>query len=183
MDVVLLRWPAERVRRDELAAADRPRLLLVEAGSPPPEVRGLLEDWIRTPAAEADVRARVETLARRAAGPPPGRPSLDADGVVRLGGRWVALPPVEARLTEALLGRFGAVVGRDALAEAGWPSGPPGRNALDVHILRLRRRIVPLGLAITTVRGRGYLLEVDGPVVDPGPQRASDPVQEAVRMT
>jgi DNA-binding response OmpR family regulator len=66
---------------------------------------------------------------------------------------------VEGRLTAALLDRFGAVVSRDSLARAGWPDGAPGRNALDVHMLRLRRRVAPLALAIRTVRSRGYLLE------------------------
>ena len=69
------------------------------------------------------------------------------------------LPPVEARLSSALVERFGAVVSRDALTRAGWPSGAPGRNALDVHMLRLRRRLQALGLVIRTVRSRGYLLE------------------------
>ncbi len=40
------------------------------------------------------------------------------------------------------------------------PSGVPTRNALDVHVLRLRRRIAPLGLEIRTVRSRGYLMQV-----------------------
>jgi DNA-binding response OmpR family regulator len=79
--------------------------------------------------------------------------------VLRRGGAWVSLPPVEARLTGALLDRLGTVVSRDALARAGWPDGAPGRNALDVHVLRLRRRIAPLDLVIRTVRSRGYLLE------------------------
>ena len=35
----------------------------------------------------------------------------------------------------------------------------PTRNALDVHVLRLRRRIAPLGLEIRTVRSRGYLMQ------------------------
>ncbi len=35
----------------------------------------------------------------------------------------------------------------------------PGRNVLDVHIVRLRRRLAPLELVIRTVRSRGYLLE------------------------
>lgn len=52
------------------------------------------------------------------------------------------------------------MVGRDALTRAGWPGGTPRRNALDVHVLRLRRRIAPVGLAIRTVRSRGYLLEI-----------------------
>jgi DNA-binding response OmpR family regulator len=76
----------------------------------------------------------------------------------------VSLPPVEARLTRVLIERLGAVVGRDTLSRAGWPHGSPGRNALDVHVLRLRRRLVPLGLVIRTVRSRGYLLEADGAV-------------------
>ena len=58
-----------------------------------------------------------------------------------------------------LLDRFGAVVTRDTLADRAWPSGVPTRNALDVHVLRLRRRIAPLGLEIRTVRSRGYLLQ------------------------
>ena len=68
----------------------------------------------------------------------------------------------------ALIERYGAVVSRDQLSRTGWPKGAPGRNALDVHVLRLRRRIAPLGLAIKTVRSRGYLLEaeaVGAPVV------------------
>jgi DNA-binding response OmpR family regulator len=73
----------------------------------------------------------------------------------------VSLPPVEARLMSALLDRFGAVVSRDQLSKTGWPRGAPGRNALDVHMLRLRRRIAPIGLAIKTVRSRGYLLEAE----------------------
>jgi DNA-binding response OmpR family regulator len=68
---------------------------------------------------------------------------------------------VESRLTTALLDRYQAVVSRESLARAGWPDGMPGRNVLDVHIVRLRRRLAPLGLAIRTVRSRGYLLEAE----------------------
>jgi DNA-binding response OmpR family regulator len=160
VDVVLVRWPVEETRRDDLKREGRPRLLLLEDGVAPP-VAGPddIEDWIRVPAGEADLRARVDGLRRRAEARIDPAPALDDDGVLRLGDRWVSLPPVEARLTAALLDRYGAVVSRDALARAGWPSGAPGRNALDVHMLRLRRRLSPLALAIRTVRSRGYLLE------------------------
>jgi DNA-binding response OmpR family regulator len=160
VDVVLVRWPVEAVRRDELRKEGRPRLLLLEDGVAPP-TSGVdeVEDWIRVPAGEVDLRARVEGLRRRAEARVEPAPALDDDGVLRLGDRWVSLPPVEARLTAALLDRYGAVVSRDALARAGWPAGAPGRNALDVHMLRLRRRLSPLALAIRTVRSRGYLLE------------------------
>jgi two-component system OmpR family response regulator len=136
-----------------------PRLLLVEDGRLP-AVDDCLEDWIRVPADEAELAQRVATLRARAnVHGVDGDPALDEDGVLRLGPLWVSLPPVEARLTAALLERVGAVVSREALARAGWPAGAPGRNALDVHVLRLRRRLEVVGLAIRTVRSRGYLLE------------------------
>lgn len=159
MDVVLVRWPDERERRDELRRTGRPRLLMVDDASPAPTTVDSLEDWIRLPADESDVRARVRALELRAIGAAEDVPSLDEDGVLRVDGSWVALPPVESRLTSALLARFGAVVSRDALAKAGWPDGAPRRNALDVHVLRLRRRLGPVGLVIKTVRSRGYVLE------------------------
>jgi two-component system OmpR family response regulator len=160
VEVVLVRWPVDAERREELRRTGSPRLLLLEDGVPPPASSpDELEDWIRVPAGDLDLQARVEGLERRSAAQLGVAPELDDDGVLRLGERWVSLPPVEARLTGALLQRFGAVVSRDALARAGWPAGAPGRNALDVHMLRLRRRLSPVALAIRTVRSRGYLLE------------------------
>ncbi|MCU1344623.1 MAG: helix-turn-helix protein [Acidimicrobiia bacterium] len=159
MDVVLLRWPSESERRDRLSESGVARLLLVEPGEPLPPVVDELEDWVRVPADEVEVQARVSTLSARARAGVTSVPTLDGDGVVRMGDAWTSLPPVEARLLEALLGRFGSVVSRGSLAESGWPDGAPGRNALDVHMLRLRRRLGPLGLAIRTIRSRGYLLE------------------------
>lgn len=115
------------------------------------------------PVPELEMRARVAALELRSAQHASARPELDEFGVVRFGSGWVSLPPVEAGLMRALLDRYGAVVGRDALSRAGWADGAPGRNALDVHVLRLRRRIGVLGLVIRTVRSRGYLLEADEP--------------------
>jgi len=131
----------------------------LEDGQDPPEISDCLEDWIRLPAAEGDLRARVDALTLRSQAHRHDAPGLDVHGVLRFGGNWVALPPLEARLTDALVDRFGAVASREALVRAGWPEGAPGRNALDVHVLRLRRRLRPVGLAIRTVRSRGYLLE------------------------
>jgi DNA-binding response OmpR family regulator len=159
VDVPVVRWPEEALRRERLARDGVPRLLLLADGMDPPEIAGCLEDWIRVPASESDVRARLEGLSVRAEHHGPVAPALDHDGVLRFGAGWVSLPPVEARLTSALLERFGAVVSRDALSRAGWPDGAPGRNALDVHVLRLRRRLQELGLVLRTVRSRGYLLE------------------------
>lgn len=177
-DVAVLHWPAEEDRREELRRAGQPRLLLVESGAPPiPSDE--LEDWIRLPAADVDLRVRVESLRRRADASGDPVPELDVDGVLRLGDSWVSLAPVEARLTAALLERFGAVVSRDALVRAGWPGGSSNRNALDVHILRLRRRLSPLRLAIRTVRSRGYLFERS----DGGGQATAGATQDAGNPT
>ena len=161
MDVMLVPWPSEERLRQGLAHDGRLRLLLVENGVPPPEPEDCLEDWIRVPAGEDDVRSRMAALEARRRLHRTGKrpaPSL-VDGVLRCGDAWVALPPVEARLAAVLVERMGAVVSRDALSGAGWQDGAPGRNALDVHVLRLRRRLGAVGLVLRTVRSRGYLLE------------------------
>lgn len=158
MDVVLVRWPEESEHLAELRAGGVPRLLLVGPDSAPPRAIDPLEDWVRLPADDQDVRARVATLEARAS-TSASRPELDADGLLRFRDQWVSLSPVERLLAAALVDRFGAVVGREVLSKHAWPEGAPTRNALDVHILRLRRRIAELGLEIRTVRSRGYLLQ------------------------
>lgn len=169
MDVELVRWPGDQIRLDQVRRSGSARLVLVPAGIVPPVADDVLEDWIRLPASDEDIRFRVRVLSERAQSDrvqiPPASPEplLDESGLLRFRGRWAPLPPVEFRLTAAMLDRYNAVVSRDSLSRAGWPNGVPGRNVLDVHIVRLRRRLAPLDLAIRTVRSRGYLLEGSGP--------------------
>ena len=134
--MALVHWPAEEDRREELppwrtatAPSGRAR------GRRPIPTDGL-EDWIRLPADDIDLRVGVEALRRRADSGSSTRPELDDDGVLRVGDRWVSLLPVEARLTEALLDRFGAVVSREALARP-LAGRVAGAQRLDVHVLRL----------------------------------------------
>lgn len=155
-DVALINWPAETGRLETVRADGLPRLLLVEAGAPPPGNVDPLEDWVRVPAPDEDVRARLATLAARA---DHVVPNVDGDGLLHYDGRWVGLSPVEQALALALTERFGAVVSRDTLGRRAWPGGAPTRNALDVHVLRLRRRIAAVSLEVRTVRSRGYLLQ------------------------
>ena len=162
MEVDLVSWPDEAGRRNELAAARSPRLLLVAEGVDPPETIDCLEDWVQVPCSESEVAARLRTLRTRASRNDEPLPSLDEHGVLRFRGGWTAVPPVEARLLSPLLARFGGVVSRQVILQAGWVESPGRRNALDVHMLRLRRRVAPLGLHVRTVRSRGYLLEASG---------------------
>lgn len=165
----MIQWPAEEQRLSQLRRDHVPRLVLVPDGMAPPLTADVLEDWIRIPAPDDDIRSRLRVLADRADVAEESRvPELDENGLLRAGGAWVSLPPVEHRLMTVLLDRYRAVVSRDALARAGWPEGIPGRNVLDVHIVRLRRRLTPLGLVIRTVRSRGYLLEEGAPATSNG---------------
>lgn len=159
VEVAFLRWPEDSDRRSALVEERRPRLLLLDRGARPPEPTDCFEDWVVMPVEEDELANRTRALTARVARHQAVEPAVDDAGVLRFGDRLLVLPPVEARLAAALAARFGIVVRRDALADAGWPDGPPGRNALDVHLVRLRRRLAGVGLALRTVRSRGYLLE------------------------
>jgi DNA-binding response OmpR family regulator len=161
MEVLLIRWPAESDRLDSARTSGSPRLLLVDPQVEPPLVVDPLEDWVRVPVDPEDVQARVSTLSRRA-GADNLAPLVDGDGLLHHGMQWVALSPLEAAIARALTERYGAVVGRDTLSKRAWPSGAPTRNALDVQMVRFRRRVEPLGLEVRTVRSRGYLLQASG---------------------
>jgi DNA-binding winged helix-turn-helix (wHTH) protein len=101
----------------------------------------------------------MHTLASRVIAP--DEPYIDEFGVLHRGSQWVALPPIEERLAAALLERVGFVVGRRTLGRAAWPDGAPKERSIDSRILLLRRRIAPLGFRIATVRGQGFILEMD----------------------
>ena len=171
MDISLLRWPEETGRRARLTELGQPRLLLVEADVPPPICPAPDEDWVRLPCPEIDIQARLAALRLRCGSNAehgrliddtlhtPAVLEVDDDGVLRNGGRWVALPPIDARLTRALLVSPGSVVSRADLQDAGWPDSDPNQNTLDVHIARLRKRLNSVDVRLRTVRSRGYLLE------------------------
>lgn len=156
--VALVSWPVEADTRAELARDGTPRLLLLAQGALPPGPVDCLEDWVRLPASEEELAARVRALGIRGLHHRRSVPTVDSTGVLRVGDHTLYLPPVEARLVAALAQRFGSVVGRSSLFRAGWPEGPPSPNTLEVHVLRLRRRLVEVGLGVRTIRQRGYLL-------------------------
>lgn len=157
--IAVVSWPAEADRRRDLADRDEPRLLVVAEGCEPPRPLEGIEDWVREQAPAYEYQARLAELAWRAQRHHRLVPFVQEGGVLRVGSSRVLLPPLEERLARLLADRLGRVVSRRELSRAAWPGRPQEGNALDVHILRLRQRIAPLGLAIRTVRSRGYLLE------------------------
>jgi two-component system OmpR family response regulator len=153
-----LRWPEEKELRERLRVERAPRLLLVRPPLPPPKVSDCEEDWVRLPADDGDVRARVKALAARSTRHRPA-PEVSDDGRLRFGEDWVPLSPVEHRLAGILAARFGEVVDNDLLARTARPDEPASNGALRVHMTRLRRRLLELSLEVRNVRGRGYVLE------------------------
>jgi DNA-binding winged helix-turn-helix (wHTH) protein len=134
------------------------RLLVVEGGVQAPICSDVREDWVRAPVSDDDLRARIAALRVKAEAH--RLPQVDPHGLLRFGGRSTTVSRTETDLLECLVRQFGTLVPRATLREC-LPERPGGvsRNALDLHIMRVRRRIEPLGLAIRTVWGRGYVLE------------------------
>ncbi|WP_245685547.1 helix-turn-helix domain-containing protein [Streptomyces yerevanensis] len=121
------------------------------------------EDWVRAPISREDLRARVAAL--RARSFPYTRPRVDLNGSLKYRDRLISVSPVESALLEILTAGFRKLSTRNELVECLVEQRAcSSRNALDLHIMRIRRRIRPLGLVIRTAWGRGYILEPnDGP--------------------
>lgn len=158
--VAVLHWPSQAGRRDQLVATRTPRLLLVEDGHMPPMETDVLEDWMRVNAGLDELDARLAALARRAR-QRTGGPHLDADGLLRLGDRWVDIPEAQRPVLELLLSRLGGIVRYGDIAEACALSGLSTQSeAVKTTILRLGRRLADVGLELRNVRGRGYVVQV-----------------------
>ena len=79
--VELVHWPRDEAQRARLARSGVPCLLLVAPDADLPVSFALTEDWLRLPADERDVHARVQLLCRRLAFDAMGRPVV-GNGVV-----------------------------------------------------------------------------------------------------
>jgi two-component system, OmpR family, response regulator len=165
VSTVVLRWPAERERAELLALEGVPRLFLVGADGEPPRCVDPLSDWVRLPVDGQDLDVRLEVLVERArrTGRGPTRPEVDGHGRLLWNGQWIPLSPIEELLAGALVQRCNEVVSDKDLIAAAWGAETPAQPALRIQVMRLRRRIEPLGLEIRTVRGRGYVLQA-GPL-------------------
>ena len=70
-------------------------------------------------------------------------------------------PRRELRLLEGLLLHAERIVPRETLELRLFGFDEVGPNALEVYISRLRKRLVGSGVAIRTLRGLGYRIELD----------------------
>ena len=156
--VAVLRWPDHRARVDELRRICQPRLLVVGPDDDPVIPSDDLEDWLRLPVDDRDVRMRLLRLRDRA-DRLPARPVLDGYGRLLFGAGWVGLSGVEERLARPLVEQFGQVVSYRELLDAGWPGQDKERIILRPRITGLRRRACTIGLELRSIREVGHLLE------------------------
>jgi hypothetical protein len=163
-DVVILRWPEQADRLDELERLGIPRLLLVEPQADPPVSTSCIEDWLRLPVDDASLRARLVALAAHAQRHPT-LPALDEYGQLSYRGEAVFLSTTEQKIAEVLIEHFARVVNEATLLQRSHADGCNDQT-LRVNVSRLRRRIAPLGLAITCVRGHGYSLQPESGAIE-----------------
>ncbi|MYN11703.1 response regulator [Pusillimonas sp. TS35] len=127
------------------------------------------DDYVTKPFELAELAARVRAFARRRVGQ--AQPRIEAgplvfDSVgreVRVNGERLALSVRELSVLEMLMARAGRVVTKRQIVNSlsAWDADF-SENAVEVYVYRLRKRLEGTGASIQTVRGFGYLLDVDG---------------------
>ncbi len=164
-----------------------PILILTARGEDEDRIRGLdlgADDYLVKPFHPDELRARVQSILRRARAYPetaPGEPAKifrfagwTLDTVRRElrspDGTLISLTGTEYRLLQAFLEHPGAVLTRERLSEMVYARTPtPYDRNLDVLVSRLRRRLGDGGRdprLLQAVRGQGYRL---ASTVEPGP--------------
>ena len=78
------------------------------------------------------------------------------------GGERVALGRRALDIISVLAEARGGIVTKDELLEAVWPGVIVEENALQVHIVALRKALGPEAERLKTIRGVGYQLDVNG---------------------
>ena len=153
-----------------------PVLVLTARDAVEQRVEGLdtgADDYLVKPITVDELAARLRALVRRAGGRSQpvwrhGKLSFDASArSVQWQGRGVELTAREMSILEVLLSHPHRVFSKAALLEKlyDWTRSEPDKNALEVHIHHLRRKLDPT--VVRTVRGVGYALGVAEPEPPP----------------
>ena len=174
-EVVVLDWRMPRMSGYDALAAMRARqiavpvLMLTALDRPADRIAGLdrgADDYLVKPFDFGEMLARIRALQRR--------PTVMKAPVLRCGdlsfdpaaraafidGKALAVTATELAILELLIRRSPAVVTRQSIALNVWPveADGIGSNTIDVHLARLRAKLVGSNTRVETVRGVGYRL-------------------------
>ena len=159
-----------RILRARPATARVPIIMLTARTAETDRVSGLelgADDYITKPFSLRELLARVKAVLRRTASegasPVPttyrgGRLVADFNAfVVSVDGNPVRLTRTEFELLRCLIEHRNRVLSRDRLLDCVWgDDSTVGARSVDVHIGRLRAKLVEAGSQIETVVGLGY---------------------------
>lgn len=152
-----------------------PVLLLTARDSVDDRVQGLdsgADDYLIKPFAFAEFSARIRALVRREAAAPKatlriGRLELDSATVrASVDGTPLSMSMKEFTLLRFFATHIGEVLTREEILSEVWGTTHHiDRNVVDQYVGYVRRKLEPTtaGVRITTVRGTGYLFELNAP--------------------
>jgi len=157
----------QRLRARGTAA---PVLILTARGELEDRVRGLnlgADDYLAKPFELSELEARLQALLRRAHGVPAPQLGLgplvyDSSGrIFTLHGQRLVLRPKEHAVLEVLMTRAGKAVSKAQLYDSVFSiDATTGQDVVEIYIHRLRKQLQDSGVAIVTLRGLGYVLEI-----------------------
>ena len=152
------------------AGVATPVVVLTARGDLEDRVKGLnlgADDYLAKPFDLSELEARLHAVIRRAHGvssPVVKLGPLHYESIGRaftIAGRRLQLRPKEHAVLEVLLMRMGKVVSKAALHDRVFAADTTtGQEVVEIYIHRLRRQLADTGVAIVTLRGLGYVLEV-----------------------
>ncbi|HTC70674.1 MAG TPA: response regulator transcription factor [Acidothermaceae bacterium] len=174
-EVVVLDWRMPKVSGYDALTAMRARriavpvLMLTALDRPADRIAGLdhgADDYLVKPFDFGELLARLRALQRR---PVAMQATVLQCGDVRLDpasrqafveDRVLAITVTELAILELLMRRSPSVVTRQSIAMNVWPveADGIGSNTIDVHVARLRGKLVGSHTRIETMRGVGYRL-------------------------
>jgi len=162
----------EVLRRMRARKSRIPVLILTAHDATEDRVAGLdlgADDYLTKPFELVELEARIRAVARRSghggqAVVELGNLTFDTvDRRARVRGEAVDLSARELALLELLVARAGRLVSKEQILDHVCEWGDEvSENAVEVYIHRLRRKLEPGGVRISTLRGLGYCLGTPG---------------------